>query len=314
MHAEGCFVHCQTVHTNGEKHHKEVLSSKSLVHLLPGADSCWASLYISKMSPRAMLQLCLKILLISSHLFLFCSLSLSLCPVSTDPGRRMGRWYYTIGRRWSTERMATAGRRGKMGRPHGRITWSWKCKELRWVGWQEFGFRGKEAGWGHGYGAGESQPSPWHRQTQVYSELSPGCNGDSHMLQLACVSKESHRETMQHNNSFPWEASGVEPIVCTLLRLWMLPLLQRAYINLAGSKQYCGASVPSTLPQVTTHTSRCHKTPSCICPWLTLAQFCSTWGGGNAILAVADLSAVPYMRPVKFQPQTPSLPLLSVVL
>lgn len=50
---------------------------------------------------------------------------------------------------------------------------------------------------------------------------------------------------MRHNNSFPWEASGVEPIVCTLLRLWMLPLLQRAYINLVGSKPYCGASVPS---------------------------------------------------------------------
>lgn len=166
-----------------------------------------------------------------------------------DPGHRMGRWYCTTGRRWSTGRMATAGRRGKTGRPHGRITWSWKCRELRWVGWQEFGFRGRE--WGNGgggvggYGADESQPSPWHRQTQVYSELSPGCNGDSHMLQSARVSKEPHRETMRHNNSFPWEVSGVEPIVCTLLRLWMLPLLQRAYINLAGSKQYCGASVPS---------------------------------------------------------------------
>lgn len=105
------------------------------------------------------------------------------------------------------------------------------------------------------------------------------------MLQSACVSKESHQETMQHNNSFPWEPSGVEPIVCTLLRLWMLPLLQRAYINLAGSKQYCGTSVPSTLRQVTPHTSLCHKRPSCICPWLTLAQSCSTWGGSNAVLA-----------------------------
>lgn len=64
------------------------------------------------------------------------------------------------------------------------------------------------------------------------------------MLQPACVSKELHQETMQHNNSFPWEASRVEPIVCTLLKLWMLPLLQRAYINLAGSKQ-CETSVPS---------------------------------------------------------------------
>lgn len=65
------------------------------------------------------------------------------------------------------------------------------------------------------------------------------------MLQPARVSKEPYQETMQHNNSFPWEAGGVEPIVCTLLRLGMLPLLQRAYINLASSKQYCGASVPS---------------------------------------------------------------------
>lgn len=129
----------------------------------------------------------------SSHLIsslsLFCSPS--LCPVSMDPGRRMGRWYCTIGRRWSTERMATAGRRGKTGRPHERITWSWKCRELRWVGWQRVWIlrewtgkkrRGGGGRGGEGYGSGESQPSPWHRQTQVYSELSPGCNGDSHML------------------------------------------------------------------------------------------------------------------------------------
>ena len=143
--------------------------------------------------------------------------------------------------------MATVGRRGKTGRPHGRITWSWKYRELRWVRLQEFEFGGSECGkrrGGGGCGAAESQPSPWHRQTQVYIELSPGCNGDSHMLQSARVSKEPYQETMRHNNSFPWEASRVEPIVCTLLRLWMLPLLQRAYINLAGSKQCCGASVP----------------------------------------------------------------------
>lgn len=73
-------------------------------------------------------------------------------------------------------------------------------------------------------------------QTQTNSELSLGCNADGHMLQSAAVSKETYHETMRHNNSFPWEASGVEPIVCTLLRLWMLPLLRRAYINLACSK------------------------------------------------------------------------------
>lgn len=77
------------------------------------------------------------------------------------------------------------------------------------------------------------------------------------MLQPARVSKESSQETMQHNNSFPSEAGGVEPIVCTLLKLWMLPLLQRAYINLAGSKQQCGASVPS--PHLLL--SRVHITP-----------------------------------------------------
>lgn len=65
------------------------------------------------------------------------------------------------------------------------------------------------------------------------------------MLHAARVSEEPYQETMRHNNSFPWEASGVEPIVCTLLRLCMLPLLQRAYINLAGSKQQCGARIPS---------------------------------------------------------------------
>lgn len=105
-----------------------------------------------------------------------------------------------------------------------------------------------------GYQVGRNQPSSWHRQTQVYSELSLGCNGDGRMLQSACVSKEPYRETMQHNNSFPWEAGGVEPIVCTLLKLWMLPLLQRAYINLAGSKQYCGASIP-------THHFHSHSVP-----------------------------------------------------
>lgn len=73
-------------------------------------------------------------------------------------------------------------------------------------------------------------------QMQTNNEPSLGCNADGHMLQSAAVSKETRRETMRHNNSFPQEASGAEPIVCTLLRLWMLPLLRRAYINLAGSK------------------------------------------------------------------------------
>lgn len=70
---------------------------------------------------------------------------------------------------------------------------------------------------------------------------------------------------MQHNNSFPSEASGVEPIVCTLLKLWMLPLLQRAYINLAGSKQQCGASIPSprlTSFSVASISHRCRKKTS----------------------------------------------------
>lgn len=71
---------------------------------------------------------------------------------------------------------------------------------------------------------------------------------------------------MQHNNSFPSEAGGVEPIVCTLLKLWMLPLLQRAYINLAGSKQQCGASIPSprlTSSSVASISRRRRKKTSC---------------------------------------------------
>lgn len=86
MYAERCFVHCLTVHTNAENHHKEVLSSKSLVHFLPGSDSCRASLYISKMSPGAVLLLCLKN---CSHLIFlsFASLSPPLpgLPGSTRP-------------------------------------------------------------------------------------------------------------------------------------------------------------------------------------------------------------------------------------
>lgn len=212
--------------------------------------------------------------------------------------------------------MATAGRRGKTGRPHGRITWSWKYRELRWVRLQEFGFGGSEWGkrrGGGGCGAGESQPSPWHRQTQVYSELSPGCNGDSHMLQSACVSKEPYQETMQHNNSFPWEASGVEPIVCTLLRLWMLPLLQRAYINLAGSKQYCGASVPSPHSKSLPIPAAAIKgpvvsvlgSPRLNLAWPEVAMQCwhPGWFISSPIYATRPVSA-----------PDPSLPLLSIVL
>lgn len=80
---------------------------------------------------------------------------------------------------------------------------------------------------------------------------------------------------MWHNNSFPWEARGVEPIVCTLLRLWMLPLLQRAYINLTGSKQYCGASVPSPHPKSLPIPAAAMKGPVVSVlgsPWLNLAQ------------------------------------------
>lgn len=117
-----------------------------------------------------------------------------------------------------------------------------------------FGFsgdvkRGNGAGRGGreraGAGRGGGKPHPDTDKHRSTWSPSPGCNGDSHMLQPARVSKESYQETMQHNNSFPSEAGGVEPIVCTLLKLWMLPLLQRAYINLAGSQQRCAASVPS---------------------------------------------------------------------
>lgn len=79
---------------------------------------------------------------------------------------------------------------------------------------------------------------------------------------------------MRHNKSFPWEASGVEPIVCTLLRLWMLPLLQRAHINLAGLKAVLWSKHSLTSLQVTLHTGCCYKRPGCICPWLTQAQSC----------------------------------------
>lgn len=140
---------------------------------------------------------------------------------------------------------------------------------------QEFGFRGSERGGGGGMW-GRREPA--FTLTQVHSELSPDCNGDSHMLQSARVSKEPYQETMRHNNSFPWEASGVEPIVCTLLRLWMLPLLQRAYINLAVSKQYCRAGAP--LPHSTS----------------------------------LRIPAAAIKGPDVFQPQTTSSPLLSAVL
>lgn len=123
----------------------------------------------------------------------------------------------------------------------------------------------------------------------------------------ACVSEEPYQETMRHNNSFPWEAGGVEPIVCTLLRLWMLPLLQRAYINLAGSKQYSGAIVPSPRLQVTPHTSRCHKMLSCICPWLAQAQSRSTQSGGSAVLAQRLIYQQAHGRDPTFGPSFPPL-------
>lgn len=103
---------------------------------------------------------------------------------------------------------------------------------------QALDFKGKGirkgCAWGGG-GKGGVEVTTF-TQMPTNSEPSLGCNGDGHMLQSAAVSKETYHETMRHNNSFPQEASGVEPIVCTLLRLWMLPLLRRAYINLAGSK------------------------------------------------------------------------------
>ncbi len=113
------------------------------------------------------------------------------------------------------------------------------------------------------------------------------------MLQSARVSKEPYQETMRHNNSFPWEASGVEPIVCTLLRLWMLPLLQRAYINLAGSKPYCGASVPSPhskwLP-VPAAAIKGPVVPVLGSPKLNLAR-------PEVVGTLADLSTGPCLRP-----------------
>lgn len=94
--------------------------------------------------------------------------------------------------------------------------------------------------WGGGGGGGASlHPDTDEHRSTVSSPLAV-------METVTCCSRPvSPRSlTMRHNNSFPWVAGGVEPIVCTLLRLWMLPLLQRAYINLAGSKQYCRAGIP----------------------------------------------------------------------
>lgn len=257
MYVDGHFVRSHTVHTSAEKHHKRPCHLSHWCNFWP-AQTCVSPLCTSlKWVPelgclKSPLVSCFSLFFLFFFLFYFFLLSpYPLCPVSVDPGLRMVPWSCTIGRRWSTERMATVGRRGKMGRPPGRITWSWRSRESRWVCLfcLFVGLKGKRGGGKGGCGAGRRQASPWHRQTQVYIVPSLGCNGDSHMLQPACVSKESYQETMQHNNSFPSEASGVEPIVCTLLKLWMLPLLQRAYINLAGSKQQCAASIPS--PQLT---------------------------------------------------------------
>lgn len=56
----------------------------------------------------------------------------------------------------------------------------------------------------------------------------------------------------------------MEPIVCTLLRLWMLPLLRRAYINLACSK---AALWCSALPlRVALGVVAAVKRPGCIRP------------------------------------------------
>lgn len=56
----------------------------------------------------------------------------------------------------------------------------------------------------------------------------------------------------------------MEPFVCTLLRLWMLPLLRRAYINLACSK---AALWRSALPlRVALGVVAAVKRPACIHP------------------------------------------------
>lgn len=58
--------------------------------------------------------------------------SLTQSPSCALTGLRMALWSSTTGKRWSTGKMATAGRRGKMGRPLEKITWSWKSRESRW--------------------------------------------------------------------------------------------------------------------------------------------------------------------------------------
>ena len=169
MYVDGHFVRCQTVHTSAEKHHKRPW------HLSHWCIFCPAQICVSPLctSLKWVPELgCLKSPLVScfSLFFFFNSPSAAPCPVSMDPGLRMVPWSYTIGRRWSTERMATAGRRGKMERPPGRITWSWKSRESRWVClfWVFGDWTGNGAGEraGVGWGGGNLHPdTDKHRST-----------------------------------------------------------------------------------------------------------------------------------------------------
>lgn len=51
----------------------------------------------------------------------------------TTTGQRVDQCYCIQGKKFDIDVMAIAGRNEKMAKLHEKITWSWKCKEQKWV-------------------------------------------------------------------------------------------------------------------------------------------------------------------------------------
>lgn len=165
---EECFVHCQTVNTTNTTKNSSHLSYWYIFCL--GENLCQVSFVVSEVSSWVVLYFAYPLIVFNLSLF---------CGSRPQNGsmilyNRKKVKYRKDGYCWKKRKDGKTTREDHM-----------KLKvqgvEVSVVRGGKQMWKGKERVWERV--RVESQPSFWHRQTKVYCDFSPGCNGDSRTVQ-----------------------------------------------------------------------------------------------------------------------------------
>lgn len=152
------------MNTNAENLHEEFLSSRLLVHFLQGGNLCQISVLIFEVSSLVVLYFAYPLISFNLPLLWFQAAEWVDDTVQQEEGEvQKGRILLEEEERWEDH-----ARRSHEAESAGS-----------WGEWGKLNVKGEDGGksWG------ESQRSFWHRQTKAYTDFSPGCIGDSRMVQ-----------------------------------------------------------------------------------------------------------------------------------